>query len=91
MELGRFAGLIYTVILIVDCLFFLVLEWTIPREDLDYVRMGWDSARFEEVSLGLALALGLTNLVWFLSWRKRKRCDWRRRRRRRPVLPLRGA
>jgi len=37
MELGPFVGPIYTIILIVDCLFFLFLEWWMPREDLDYV------------------------------------------------------
>ena len=49
LELGPFAGLIYTVILIVGCLFFLVLEWTMPRESLDYVQMHWDQERFAEV------------------------------------------
>ncbi|KAF9494813.1 glycosyltransferase family 4 protein [Pleurotus eryngii] len=37
MQLGPFAGPIYTIILIVDCLFFLFLEWWSPREDLDFV------------------------------------------------------
>lgn len=46
MSLGPFAGLIYTAILIVDCLFFLILEWASPREDIDYVRMGWDQKAF---------------------------------------------
>lgn len=49
LELGPFAGLIYTVILIVGCLFFLVLEWAMPRESLDYVQMHWDQERFAEV------------------------------------------
>jgi len=46
MEIGPFAGIIYTVILIVDCLFFLILEWTMPREDLDFVRRHWDHEYF---------------------------------------------
>lgn len=50
MSLGPFAGLIYTAILIVDCLFFLILEWTSPREDIDYVRMGWDRGAFQEMA-----------------------------------------
>lgn len=50
MALGPFAGLIYTVILIVDCLFFLILEWASPREDMDFVRMGWDRAAFEAMA-----------------------------------------
>ncbi|KAF7969753.1 hypothetical protein HWV62_26038 [Athelia sp. TMB] len=50
MSLGPFAGLIYTAILIVDCLFFLILEWASPREDIDYVRMGWDRKAFEAMA-----------------------------------------
>lgn len=49
MQLGPFAGPIYTIILIVDCLFFLFLEWYMPREDLDYVRHHWDQGVFSEV------------------------------------------
>lgn len=54
MEIGPFAGIIYTVILIVDCLFFLILEWSMPREDLDFVQMHWDQERFVEVRLGIS-------------------------------------
>jgi len=50
MELGPFAGIIYTVILLVDCLFFLILEWSMPREDLDFVRMHWDHEYFAELA-----------------------------------------
>ena len=49
MQIGPFAGLIYTVILIVDCLFFLILEWSMPREDIDFVQMHWDQEYFVEV------------------------------------------
>ncbi|KAF8906762.1 glycosyltransferase family 4 protein [Gymnopilus junonius] len=49
MELGPFAGIIYTIILLVDCLFFLFLEWWIPRESLHYVHHNWDQERFKEV------------------------------------------
>lgn len=42
MDLGPFAGPIYTIILLVDCVFFLVLEWLYPREDLDYVEHHWN-------------------------------------------------
>lgn len=41
-RLGTFAGLIYCCIMIVDCLFFAVLEWMIPRQDIDYVEVDWD-------------------------------------------------
>lgn len=50
MSLGPFSGLIYTVILIVDCLFFLILEWASPREDIDFVRMSWDRKSFEAIA-----------------------------------------
>lgn len=42
MDLGPCVGPIYTIILLVDCIFFLVLEWFYPREDLDYVEHHWD-------------------------------------------------
>ncbi|KAJ7201570.1 glycosyltransferase family 4 protein [Mycena pura] len=58
MQLGPFAGPIYTIILIVDCLFFLLLEWWMPREDMDFVRAHWDHAVFDEVGLWLALNSG---------------------------------
>jgi len=49
MEIGPFAGLIYTVILIIDCLFFLILEWSMPRENLDFVQRHWDQEYFVEL------------------------------------------
>lgn len=49
MDLGPFAGPIYTIILLVDCLFFLFLEWWIPRESLHYVHHHWDKDVFEQV------------------------------------------
>ncbi|KAF8636358.1 hypothetical protein AX16_011009 [Volvariella volvacea WC 439] len=50
MELGPFAGPIYTIILVVSCLFFLFLEWWIPREDLDYVLSNWDQGKLIELT-----------------------------------------
>ncbi|KAN0140150.1 transferase [Lactarius tabidus] len=49
MTLGPFVGPIYTIILIVDCLFFAFLEWWMPRENIDYVDVSWDASRFEKV------------------------------------------
>ncbi|KAH7924368.1 glycosyltransferase family 4 protein [Leucogyrophana mollusca] len=51
MQLGPFAGPIYTTILIVECLFFLFLEWWMPREDIDYVQKHWEHARFTQVCI----------------------------------------
>jgi len=48
MALGPFAGLIYTTILIVDCLFFLFLEWWMPRQDMDFVQERWKPDVFAE-------------------------------------------
>ncbi|KAF8156841.1 glycosyltransferase family 4 protein [Crassisporium funariophilum] len=49
MDLGPFAGPIYTIILIVDCIFFLFLEWWMPREDLHFVHHHWDKDVFAEL------------------------------------------
>ena len=49
MGLGPFVGPIYTMILIVDCLFFAFLELWMPRENIDYVDVKWDATRFETV------------------------------------------
>ncbi|KAG6379537.1 glycosyltransferase family 4 protein [Boletus reticuloceps] len=48
MSLGPFAGPIYTIILVVDCLFFLFLEWWMPRHDMDFVREYWKPEVFAE-------------------------------------------
>ncbi|EEB90405.1 hypothetical protein MPER_11396, partial [Moniliophthora perniciosa FA553] len=55
MQLGPFAGPIWTIILMVDCLFFMFLEWFMPREDLDYVKVQWDHGRFTEVKVIISL------------------------------------
>lgn len=49
MSLGPFVGPIYTIILVVDCLFFALLELWMPRENIDYVDVKWDATRFETV------------------------------------------
>jgi hypothetical protein len=49
MQIGPFAGPIYTIILIVDCVFFIFLEWWMPREDLDFVKNHWDQANYIQV------------------------------------------
>jgi hypothetical protein len=47
IDLGPFAGPIFATILVVECLFFLFLEWWIPREDLDYVPPAWDISSYK--------------------------------------------
>jgi phosphatidylinositol glycan class A protein len=54
MRLGPFAGPIYTVILIVDCLFFLFLEWWMPRVDIDYVKRHWNQDLFVKVCVQIS-------------------------------------
>jgi len=57
MDLGPFAGPIYTAILLVDCLFFLFLEWWMPREDLHFVHHHWNQDVFAEVCLAFSLSI----------------------------------
>ncbi|KAF9001822.1 UDP-Glycosyltransferase/glycogen phosphorylase [Hymenopellis radicata] len=49
MALGPFFGPIYTIILVVDCVFFLFLEWWLPRENIDFVERHWDADKFREI------------------------------------------
>jgi hypothetical protein len=51
MTIGKFAGPIFTIILFVDWLFFMFLEWLMPRENIDYVDVDWSEDKFMEVSL----------------------------------------
>ncbi|EIW55542.1 glycosyltransferase family 4 protein [Trametes versicolor FP-101664 SS1] len=48
LDLGRFAGIIFAIILLVDCLFFMFLEWYLPEDTLDKVEMHWEHENFEE-------------------------------------------
>jgi hypothetical protein len=68
MDLGPFAGPIFATILVVECLFFLFLEWWIPREDLDYVPTGWDISSFKH-----------SRVVWgsFATWMTRASLSYR--------------
>ncbi|KAI0075965.1 transferase [Panus rudis PR-1116 ss-1] len=50
LQLGRFVGPIYAIILIVDCLFFIFLEWLIPASDIDKVQMHWDEQKFCKIA-----------------------------------------
>ena len=54
MRLGRFAGPIFTAILIVDCFWLMFLEWLVPKEDIDYVDVQWDDRRFQKVMVLIA-------------------------------------
>ncbi|PCH44807.1 glycosyltransferase family 4 protein [Wolfiporia cocos MD-104 SS10] len=50
LDLGRFAGPIFAIILVVDCLFFMFLEWWLPADSIDRVRMHWDQNQFAELA-----------------------------------------
>ncbi|KAH9849623.1 transferase [Lenzites betulinus] len=50
LDLGRFAGIIYAIIMLVDHLFFMYLEWYLPEEQLDKVEMRWEPEHFKEVA-----------------------------------------
>jgi phosphatidylinositol N-acetylglucosaminyltransferase subunit A len=65
MQLDPFAGPIYTIILIVDRLFFLFLEWWMPREDIDLVRSHWEQKGFVGVFLYFLMS-GLSYSLAFL-------------------------
>ncbi|RDX54762.1 transferase [Lentinus brumalis] len=49
LDLGPVAGIIFGIILVVDCLFFMFLEWWLPEDRLDKVQMHWTPERFQEV------------------------------------------
>lgn len=57
MSLGLFAGPIFTTILVVNCYFYMFLEWWIPRENIDIVEDDWDSKRFAEVRQGSIMSI----------------------------------
>ena len=71
MALGPFAGPIYTIILIVDCIFFLFLEWWLPREDLDFVDDHWDPKVFAEVGVLFSHSNFTSDLTCFCVARNR--------------------
>ncbi|KAI0634845.1 transferase [Trametes polyzona] len=49
LDVGPCAGVIYAIILLVDCLFFMFLEWYLPEDQLDKVEMHWEPDHFQEV------------------------------------------
>ncbi|KAH9943384.1 transferase [Epithele typhae] len=49
LDLGPVVGLIFAIMFVVDCLFFMVLEWWIPEESLDKVVMHWSHEHLDEV------------------------------------------
>lgn len=48
MSIGRYFGPIFTIILLVDCLFFAFLEWWLPQEDIETVELWWDPDRYRK-------------------------------------------
>ena len=57
MSIGRYFGPIFTIILLVDCLFFALLEWWLPQEDIEKVESRWDPDRFRKVGFPYFLPL----------------------------------
>ncbi|PIL27702.1 hypothetical protein GSI_10855 [Ganoderma sinense ZZ0214-1] len=51
LDVGPIAGIIYAIILLVDCLFFMFLEWWLPEDQMDKVQMHWSPERFQEVAV----------------------------------------
>lgn len=47
--MGRFFGPIFTIIFLVDCLFFTVIEWLLPAYDIERVECEWTKDNFKEV------------------------------------------
>jgi hypothetical protein len=58
---------VYCIILVVDCIFYLFLEWWMPRCDLDYVTEHWDQECFVKVSATIFLSPLCCFNKWFLS------------------------
>ena len=60
LDLGRFVGIIFAIILLIDCVFFMVLEWWMPECDLDKVQKRWEDRGFkpEEIAAVKALFAG---------------------------------
>ncbi len=58
MALGRFAGPIFTIILVMQCLFFTALEWAVPLSEIDMVENEWDDVLFFKV------VIPFTILIW---------------------------
>jgi phosphatidylinositol glycan class A protein len=58
-DLGPFAGPIYVIILCVQCLFFLFLEWWLPREAMDYVPAQWDISTYTAVNTIIEVQLAV--------------------------------
>lgn len=52
MTVGPCAGPIYLCVLVVDYIFFIILEYLMPRENIDYVLKEWDLQRFRQVVQG---------------------------------------
>lgn len=49
MSMGRFFGPIFTIIFLVDCLFFAVIERLLPAHDIERVECEWTKDKFKEV------------------------------------------
>lgn len=79
LDLGRFAGPIFAIILLVDSLFFSFLEWWMPEHDLDQVMVHWDHSRFSQVGVVGNVRNSLANRIFLahsLFILLRRSCDF---------------
>ena len=49
LDMGPVFGIIFAIMLVVDCLFFMFLEWWLPEDSLDKVQMHWSHTNFQRV------------------------------------------
>ncbi|RPD57017.1 hypothetical protein L227DRAFT_578437 [Lentinus tigrinus ALCF2SS1-6] len=50
LDVGPVAGIIFAIILVVDCLIFMFHEWWLPEDEFDKVRMHWSPERVQKVA-----------------------------------------
>jgi hypothetical protein len=51
LTMGPYFGPIFTIIFLVDCLFFALLEWWLPSEDIEKAGSTWNHEHYAEVSI----------------------------------------
>lgn len=67
--MGRFFGPIFTIIFLVDCLFFTVIEWLLPAYDIERVECEWTRDNFKEVRQFPVVSFVLLNTPLTRPWK----------------------